>query len=135
MFDQVYENMQRAANTTLQMQQEMFKRWLDLWSNHAPPSAPGFDQFQQFQENWVRTTKNLLQQQQQSLEKQFQAGMKSIETAFEAAKDTDLDELRKKNLELWKKNFDCLQLTYETQLKDMQNLVNKWTEIMTKGAA
>ncbi len=135
MFDQVYENMQKAANTTLHMQQEMFRRWLELWSTQSPTPTPGMQHFQQFQENWVQTTKNLLQQQQESLEKQFQAGMKNIETAFEAAKDTDLDELRKKNLELWKKNFDCLQLTYETQLKDMQNLVSKWTEIMTKGAA
>ncbi len=135
MFDQVYENMQKATNTTMQMQQEMFKRWLDMWNGHAPSTVPGMEQFQKFQENWTQTTQNLLKQQQEALEKQFQAGVKNIENAFEAAKDTDLDDLRKKNLDLWKKNFDCLRSTYENQLKDLQNMVSKWTEIVAKGAA
>ncbi len=136
MFDQVYENMQAACNTTMRMQQDMFKRWLDMWTTSAkPPTVPGTEQVQQFQKNWMRTVEDIVKQQQESLDKQFQAGLKGIENAFEAAESSNIEDLRKKNLELWKKNFDCLRQTYETQLKDFQSMVSKWTEIMAKGAS
>ena len=53
MFTQVYENFRRATEATLQMQQEMFKTWINLWP--VTPASPTF-WGEQVQQLHVRTS-------------------------------------------------------------------------------
>jgi hypothetical protein len=135
MFEQVLENFRKATESTVQVQQEMFRKWTSLWPG-VPPSPPAWsEQVQKFQKKWSETVAELLKKQRESLEAQFSAGLKNIEETFHLTEVKDPEEFRAKMLELWRKSFDYIRLTSEAQLRDFQAAVEKWTELVTKNGA
>jgi hypothetical protein len=135
MFDQVIENMRKATESTFQVQQEMFKKWVALWPGTPPSTNGGGEQMLKFQKRWMEVVGEQVRKQRETLEAQFNAGLRNLEEAFRLAEAKDPDELRAKTLELWQKTFDCLRQGYEAQMRDFQTVVTKWTELMMKGAA
>src|SRR5262249_54300419 len=113
MFDPVFESLRKATETTVQMQQEMFKKFASLWPG-VPGSQPAWtEQMQKFQKKWNEVFEETLKKQRDALETQFRAGLRNIEEAFRLAEAKDFEELRTKTLELWQKTFDALKKTYE----------------------
>jgi len=101
----------------------------------VPPTAPGLSEPLKFQKKCAETAGELIKKQRQLLEAQFCAGLQSIEDAFHLAEAKDPEELRAKTAELWQKTFEVLRQSCETQVRDFQAAVVKWTELVTKGAA
>jgi hypothetical protein len=134
MFEQVFENLRKATDSTIQTQQELFQKWLGLWPA-MPPSAPTFGEPLKFQKKWMEALGEIIKKQRESLEAQFAAGLKNIEEAFHLADAKNPEELRAKTIELWQKSFECLRQMFETQVRDFQTAIAKWTELYTKGAA
>jgi len=135
MFEQVFESLRTATTTSIQMQQEMFNKWASFWPGVASFAAGGTDQVQKAKKKWVELTTDMVKKQRETLEAQFNAGLKHIEESFRLAKAKDPEELRAKTVELWQKSVECMRQMYEAQLRDFQGAVVKWTELMTKGAA
>src|SRR5262249_32460730 len=128
MFDQVYENLRKATESSIQMQQEMFKKWVGLWPGMpAFPGANG-EQLGKFQKKWMEVAGELVKRQRETLEAQFSAGLRNIEAAFHLAEAKDPEELRAKTIELWQKAFECMQQAQEAQFRDFQAAAAKWTE-------
>jgi hypothetical protein len=135
MFEDVFENLRKATDATVQAQQDTFQKWVSLWAGVPPsPSAWG-EQVQKLQKKWNQTAAELLKKQRESLEAQFSAGLRNLEETFKLAETKDPEEFRAKTLELWNKTFDYLRQTAEAQLRDFQAAMEKWTEIVTKNAA
>jgi hypothetical protein len=135
MFEEVFENLRKATEATVQAQQEIFRKGVNLWTSVPATHSAWGEQVQKFQKKWNQTVTELLKKQRESLETQFNAGRRSIEEAFQLAEAKDPEEFRAKTLELWSKTFDYLRQTVETQLKDFQTAFEKWTEFVTKNAA
>lgn len=136
MFDQVLDNLRKATEMGLQMQQEMFKKWTGTWPGlPVVNNASWTDQVQKFQKNWNETVNDLLHKQRHYLESQMEAGMKNLDEAFKLTEAKSPDELRIKTLDLWRKTFESLRQAFETQMKDFQAAVQKWTEMATKGTS
>jgi hypothetical protein len=135
MFNQALENFREAAQTTVQLQQEMFKTWIKLWPGIpvAPPSWG--DQVQQFQKRWAKAIGDMIKQHKEATEVHFKAGLQNIEKAFQIGEAKTPEVLRSKSLELWQKCFEDLRQVYEAQLHGFEKMVEKWTELTTKGAA
>lgn len=131
MFDQVFDSLRKVSDSVIQVQQEMFKKWISLWPGAGAMPAESGDVVK-FQKKWVEVTTDLLKKQRESVEAQFKAGLQNIEEAFHLPDAKDAEELRAKTIELWRKTFDCLKQTYETQSRDFQAAVAKWTDLMTK---
>ncbi len=134
MFDQVLDNLRKATEMGLQMQQEMLRKWTGAWP--GLPVANNLvwtEQVQKFQKNWNETINDMLRQQRQNLESQLEAGMKNLDEAFKLTEAKSPEEVRTKTLELWRKTFESLRQTFETQMKDFQAAVQKWTEMVSKG--
>jgi hypothetical protein len=134
MFEQVFESLRKASNSAIEVQQEMFKRWVSLWPG-MNGSPPAFGDPQTLQKKWMEVGGELIKKQRETLEAQFGAGMRNIEEAFHLAEVQNAEELRAKTVELWRKTFDCLRQTYEAQTRDFQAAVARWTELMMKGTA
>jgi hypothetical protein len=134
MFEDVLENLRKATESTIQVQQEMYKKWVGLWPGVASQPAWG-EPSQRFQKKWAEIVGELVKKQREILETQFSAGLRNIEEAFHLAEARNPEELRAKSIELWQKSFDCLRQAYEAQVRDFQAAVAKWTEVMAKGAA
>jgi len=134
MFEQVFESLRKATETSIQMQQEMFKKWVSLWPV-VPPFPPVGEPFVKFQKKWAEFAGDLARKQRETLEAQFSAGLKNIEEAFGLAGATNPEELRARTVELWQKSFESLRQLYDAQVRDFQGVVAKWTEFLGKGAA
>jgi hypothetical protein len=134
MFDQVFESLRKATESSVAMQQELFKKWIGMWPG-VPASVFPFGEPHKFQKKWVELVSELLKKQNESLEVQFKAGLRNIEEAFHLAEAKDPEELRTKTIELWQKTFDCLRQASEAQLRNCQDAIAKWAELMTKGVA
>ena len=136
MFEQVFENLRLATESGMQMQQELFKNWVGVWSG-VPAATPtgGGEKILNAQKNWADFIAEMVKKQRETLETQFKAGLKNIEEAFQLVETKKPEELRAKTIELWRKSIDCMRQTYEAQMRDFQAAVVKWTELVVQGAA
>jgi hypothetical protein len=135
MFEQVFENLRLATESGMHVQQELFKKWVGVWSG-VPVATPsgGGEKVLKAQKKWAEFIAELVKKQRETLETQFSAGLKNIEEAFHLAETQKPEELRARTIELWQKSIDCMRQTYEAQMRDFQAAVVKWTELMVKGA-
>jgi hypothetical protein len=114
------------------MQQEMFKKWAGMWAGMPKPSG-GDEHVIKAQNTWAEFMTEMARKQRETLEAQFSAGLKNIEEAFHLAEVKDPEVLRARTVELWQKSFDCVRQVYEAQMRDFQEAMAKWTELVTKG--
>ena len=142
MFDEVLNNFRKATDSTIQIQQEMFRQWLQQWSSLPGVPTPGSvlakgwaDQIQAFQKKWSETVTDMLNKHRETLDAQYRAGIRTIEDAFKVAEAKDPEQFRKLTEELWRHSFDCLKNTVESQLRDFQAAAEKGLEVMSKAAA
>ena len=85
MFNPIFDSLQKATETTIRMQEQMFKNWVSLWP--GLPSAPpaGAEQASNFQKKWVQSMTDLVKRQGEALEVQFRTGLRNLEEAFRLA--------------------------------------------------
>ena len=133
MFEPVFESLRKATDATVKMQQELFHKWTALFP--ALPMVPAAYEPLKFQKRCVEVIGEVTRKQRESLEAQFNHGVKTIEESFRLFEAKGPEELRAKTVELWQKTFDSLRQVYDSQVKDFQAATAKWAELMTKGAA
>ncbi len=134
MFDQVFNSLRKVSDSMIESQQEMLKKWVTLWPG-AGAMPPVYGDAVKFQKKWVEVVSELIKKQRETLEAQFSTGLQNIEEAFRLPDAKDAEELRIRTVELWRKTFDCLKQTYESQARDFQGAMAKWADLMSKGAA
>jgi hypothetical protein len=132
MFEQAFENVRLATESTIHLQQEMFNKWIGVWS--GVPMAPigGSERIQRAHKQWLEFVADLVKKERETLENQFSAGLKNIEEGFRLAEVKDPKELRTKTIEFWQKSIECMRQTYEAQIRDFQSAALKWTELVLK---
>jgi hypothetical protein len=133
MFEQVFENLRSATESSIQLQQEVFNKWIGIWSG-LPVAPNGAERLQRAQKQWLEFVSGLFKKHRETLETQFSAGLNNIEDAFHLADVKDPKELRTKTIEFWQKSIDCMRQTYEAQIRDFQAAAVKWTELVLKVA-
>jgi hypothetical protein len=133
MFEPVFESLRKATDATVQMQQELFNKWAKLFP--ALPMVPAAYEPLKFQKRCVEVITELTWKQRETLEAQFNSGVKTVEEAFRLCEAKDPEELRARTVELWEKTFDSLRRVYDAQARDFQTAVVKWGELVTKGVA
>jgi hypothetical protein len=136
MLDQVFDSFRKASESTLQMQQELFKQWTSQWSTGMPSPAgtpaAWAEQAHTFQKRWLETVTELMNKHRESLDSQYKAGIKAIEEAFRVTEAKTPDDYRRLTEELWRRGFDSVKNSTESQLRDVQAAVQKWFELMAK---
>ncbi len=125
MYEQLLGNFRKATETAIQAQQDMFWTWAKYWSGKP-------DQAQAFQKKWVDTFGELLKKQQETLEAQYNSGLKIIEDAFAVPTAENSEELRGKLIENWKKSFESQRQMAEAQLRAFQAALTQWTDQAAK---
>jgi hypothetical protein len=136
MLDQVLDNFRKASETTMQIQQEMLKKWMGQW-----PTTPATDgnawaeQAQTFQKRWLESVTEIMNQHREKLDAQYKAGIAAIEDAFRVTEAKTPEDYRRMTEDLWKKSFETLKSSAETQIQDFQKAVEKWFELAAKAKA
>ncbi len=131
-FEQAFESLRKAAESNIEMQQELFRKWTADWPGFPQPKTEWAERFQKFQKAWSKTTKELLSRQREVLEEQYALALTSLEEAFQLAQSSDPKEFAKRCESLCRKSLEVMREAGELQAKELHNAMNKWAELFGK---
>jgi hypothetical protein len=125
MFDQLFDSFRKASESSLQMQQDVFRQWTQQWLA-APSSAAGAstEWSRDLQKRWVDLTLELLNDHRTSLDAAYKSAIQAVEQTFRVSEAKSPEEYRKGTEELGRKLFDTFKEQSETQFREFQ----KWSE-------
>ncbi len=133
MFDQAFDSLKKATETSIAMQTEMFNKWVSMWPGTVPTATASWgDQVQKFQKRWAETVNELVRRQRELMETQFKAGMQNIEKAFQLGEVHTVEELRARTVLLWQKCFESMKEAFEAQTREFQTAMEKWVEMTSR---
>jgi hypothetical protein len=133
-FEEVFENVQKAAQTNFELQQELLRKWAAGWTGVPQPQNAWLEKAQQFQKDWAKTVKDLLNKHRDVFDEQYRLVVDSLDDAFRVAQSSDPQEYAKRCEALCRKTLEVWRETSELQLKELQAVLNKWLELVTKSA-
>jgi hypothetical protein len=133
MLDQMFDTFRKASESSLQMQQEMFKQWAQQWPS-MPLNAAGVsaDWVRTFQKRWIDYETGLLNKHRESLDAMYKSGIQFIEQSFRLTEAKTPEDYRRTVEELWRKVFTVYKDQTESQLRDFQKAVEEWFEMVPK---
>jgi hypothetical protein len=134
-YEQVLDNMRKAAESGLKMQQDAFQQWNALWPGlPALPSAQGvwMDKVLEFQRQWSNTVSDLAHKHRSTMDRQYQAALESLDEALRVGESSTPEEYRKRTDQFCRKSLECMRETFEAQMKEHQEAMQKWGELVTK---
>lgn len=134
-FEQAFDNLKKAAEANVEMQQEMFRKWTSGWPGFPQPQSAWLERIQKFQKEWGKTVKDVLTRHREVLDEQYSLAMESLEEAFKVAQSSDPQEWAKRCEKLCRKSLDVMREVSETQAKELQDALSKWAELASKSAS
>ena len=63
MFDQVFENLTKATESSAALQREMFEKWMEAFPTAAPAATMPADAFTAWRKNWEQISAEMLKRQ------------------------------------------------------------------------
>ena len=134
-FEDVFQNIRKAAEANLKLQQEAFQQWTNMWPG-APTSQPAWvDKVQKFQKQWCDTVSSLAAKHRDVLDQQYQASVESLDAALKVTESTNPEEFRRRSEQFCRKALDCMKEVSETQVREFQDSAAQWTKLLTKAGA
>lgn len=130
--EDVFQNVQKAAEANLKMQQEVFRQWTSLWPAIPTPQSVWLDKVRDFQKQWAHTFSDLVRKHRETLDRQYQAAIESMDAALRVPESTNPEEFRRRSEQLCRKTLECMKEMSESQMRELQETLNKWTELVTK---
>lgn len=134
-FEQVFDNLRKVAESNIEMQQEVFRKWSANWPGFPQPQTAWVEKVRKFQKAWATTVKELLTKHRQTLDQQYDLAVESLEEAFRVAQFSDPEDYSKRCETLCRKSLEVLRESGELQVKEMQATLQKWTELAAKAAS
>ena len=134
-YEEVFQNMRKAAEANLKMQQDMFHQWTTLWPGFPSPQSMWLDKVRDFQRRWGTTMSDLARKHRDTLDRQYQAALESLEEALRVSESSTPEEFRQRTEQLYRKTLDCMREVSEAQMKEFQEAMSKWSELLTKTAS
>ena len=131
-YDQVLENMKKAAEAGLKMQQDAMQQWTALWPSVPSPQSIWTDKVRDFQKQWSSALSDLAHKHRSTLDRQYQATIESFEEALNVGESTDPEEFRKRTEQFFRKSLDCMREATEAQMKEYQDAMGKLSELVSK---
>ena len=133
-FEEAFENLRKTAESSVEMQQELFRQWGAKWPGMPQPQNAWIEQVQKFQKEWSKTVKELLSKHREVVDEKYDLAIESLEEAFRVAESSDPQEYAKRCEALCKKSLKVLREVGEKQIKETQEALNKWMGLVMKTA-
>src|SRR5262245_9409530 len=125
MFDQLIDGVRKASESSLQMQQEMFKHWTRLFSAPTSEVSAGAEWGRGSQKRWVELGLEMLNRQREAVDAMYKSGIQIIEQTFHVTEAKSADDYRRMVEDLWRKLFDLQKEQSESQFRDFQSFYEK----------
>jgi len=131
-FEEVFQNVRKAAEANLKMQQEVLSQWSSLWPGVPTPQTAWLTQLQGFRKQWVKTVSDLARKHREVVDQQFSSAMESLDAALNVSDASTPEELRRRSEQLCRKTLDCMKEVTEVQIKEFQDAITKWVDLLAK---
>jgi hypothetical protein len=126
MFDQLVDGVRKASESSLHVQQEMFRHWTRLWLTAAPGGVGvAGDWNRGAQRRWLDLGVELLHKHREAIDGTYRAGIQIIEQTFHLAEAKSPEDYRKLVEDLWRRLFDLQKEQAEGQFRDFQSWFEK----------
>jgi hypothetical protein len=137
-YEQVLENMRKATESSLRMQQDALQQWTALWP--GLPGLPGLpsvqavwmDKVLEFRRQWSNTVSDLAHKHRNTLDRQYQAALEALDEALRVGETSSPEEYRKRTDQFCRKALECMREVSEAQIKEYQEAMNKLSELVAK---
>jgi hypothetical protein len=120
MLDQLFDTFRKASESSLHMQQDMFKYWTQQLSGASGAAGNNGE----WSKNYQKQVVDLLNKQREALDSAFKTGIQLIEQTFRASEAKSPDDYRRTMEDLWRTLIDTFKSQTETQVREFQ----KWSE-------
>jgi hypothetical protein len=141
MFEQIFEEYHKAVDSSLKLQQEMYRKWMNGWPVKPPVVNSALDrgavkeQIRSYQKEWSHTLAETLEKHRAALNEQYKSGILAIESAFRTTEAKTPEECWRLTQEFWRKSIDSYKSAFEAQSKYLQDLAQMWLDMMSNGKA
>ncbi len=134
MFEQVFENLQKATESSVKMQQQMFQQWMEALPSAkiGVPSTPDF--VSQWIKKWEGLSTEMVQQQKELMDTNYEAGKKALEDLFHVGEAKTPQEYQEKVTELYRHSFDSLRKLTEAQVNEFKAAAEKWSKLASNSS-
>ena len=150
MLDKMLDTYSKAIESTFKLQQEMLGSWTDQWplsQPQAPEPKPaampsssgsksketGVEQIEVARRKCAELVTDLLNRHRETLDEQYKAGIRTLEDVFQASANKDPEQFRRFSEELWRRNLKTLETAVESQMHDIQAVLQKWIDAAATG--
>jgi hypothetical protein len=114
------------------MQQELYSQWAGLWPGMPTPQTAWLNSMQGFRKQMVETIASLARKHREVVDRQFQAAIESLDAALSMSDASTPEEFRRRSEQLCRKSLDCMKEITETQIREVQDAITKWTDLFAK---
>ncbi len=133
MFDQILELSRKAAESSMQMQQVMFKQLTQSWAGTSPGGEGiSADWGGTMQKRLSELTIEALNKHRESLDATYRAGIKMIEEAAHVCEAKSAEDCVHAVEKVYRSSFDAIKGQAETQLRELQTFAEKSFEVARK---
>jgi exonuclease VII large subunit len=131
MFDQVFSNLQKATESSVKMQQEMFQKWVEAFPTASSQVPTATDAMSQWRHKWESLVAESLKRQKEMVDRNYEAGIKALEDIFSMEEAKSPQEYQQKVTELYRKSFESLRQLSESQMAEFRSATEKFSELMS----
>ncbi len=134
-FEQVFDNFRKVAESNTEMQQELFRKWGASWPGFPELDNHWVDRVQKFQKDWAKTFTDLVNKHRKMLDDEYRIAIDGLKEAFRVVECADPQEYRQRCEELCRKSVELIRESGDLQLKETQEALNRWAALVVKGSA
>ncbi len=132
MLDQLFELSRKAIESSLEMQQVMFKQWTQNWLSTSPAAGVSADWGGAMRRRWVELTVEALNKQREAVDSTYKVCIESIERLARMSDARSAEEWVRAVEEVWAKVFEGFKGQAESQFRDFQTWAAKSFEMARK---
>ena len=125
MLDQVFEMSRKALESSLQMQQAVFKHWTQDLPSMTPTGVSfSADWSGAMRKRWVELVLEALNKHREFVDSHYRALIQAIEKAFRIPEARSSEDAVRAVEDVWKSVFESVKGQSEAQFREFQS----WTE-------
>jgi hypothetical protein len=136
MLDQVMESFRKASESSLQMQQDLFKQWSQQWFSSATNGTSiGPEGISSLQRRSIDLAIEALNKHRESLESSYRSSIQVLEQAFRVSEARSPEDARRMVEELWRNVLAIMKEQSEGQFREMMRWTEKMFEVAPRPSA
>lgn len=124
MFNQMYENLSKASDSSFQLQQEMMKVWTQQWLSVPQSLGVSAEFSRNLERRWIELSIEMLNRHKEVLEQNYASGIQLIEQTFRLSEAKSSEDYQRMVEELWRRLFASSMDKSEAQLQEFR----RWAE-------